>query len=234
MATLYETLGVREDATDDEIKRAYRRAAMKAHPDRNVGREASAHGRFQEIKEAYAILSDPVQRRVYDAVYAEEVSRLARRREEEERLKAKREAARQAEYARFVTLAMRFAERGYSRDVLFGVLLGRDCEVELAGRIADSVAALHASRQPAQPRDVNGDDRAPRDEEAVAQAAAPENPDPQSDPQAKPEAKPQAKPDTSSPRDREPTPSEDADTRGERAHANLFSTLWHGVFGLRQ
>jgi curved DNA-binding protein CbpA len=226
MATLYETLGVREDATDDEIKRAYRRAAMKAHPDRNVGREASAHTRFQEIKEAYAILSDPVQRRVYDAVYAEEMSRLARRREEEERLKAKREAARQAEYARFVTLAMRFADRGYNRDVLFGVLLGRDCELELAGRIADSVAALHASRQSAASRDANGDDRAPRDEEGVTQATAPENPDPQSGPQAKP--------DTSSRRDPESTPSEDADTRGERAHANLFSTLWHGVFGLRQ
>ncbi|PMS36594.1 DnaJ-like protein [Trinickia symbiotica] len=225
MATLYETLGVREDATDDEIKRAYRRAAMKAHPDRNVGREASAHARFQEIKEAYAILSDPVQRRVYDSVYAEEVSRLARRRDEEERLKAKREAARQAEYARFVRLAMRFAERGYNRDVLFGVLLGRDCEVELAGRIADSVAALHASRQSAPSRDANEDDRAPLDEEAVTQAAAPENPDPQSEPQSKPDT---------SRRDPEPTPSEDADTRGERAHANLFSTLWHGVFGLRQ
>ncbi len=225
MATLYDTLGVREDATDDEIKRAYRRAAMKAHPDRNVGHEASAHARFQEIKEAYAILSDPVQRRVYDAVYAEEMSRLARRREEEERLRAEREAARQAEYARFVTLAMRFAERGYNRDVVFGVLLGRNCESERAGQIADSVTALHASRQPGAFRDAQSDDRTARDDEAVRQATAPETPDQKAEPQAKSEK--------TSRSDTDPPPNDDAGTHGERTHANLFSTLWHGVFGVR-
>jgi len=44
---------------------------------------------------------------------------------------------------------MRFAEQGYNRDVVFGVLIGRDCETQKAARIADSVLALHASRQPA-------------------------------------------------------------------------------------
>jgi len=42
---------------------------------------------------------------------------------------------------------MRFADDGHGRDVLFGVLLGRDCETDLAGRIADSVWALHESRK---------------------------------------------------------------------------------------
>ena len=70
MATLYDTLGVPTHATDEEIKRAYRKAAMKWHPDRNSGAEEVARATFQEIKDAYAILSDAAQRKVYDAVYA--------------------------------------------------------------------------------------------------------------------------------------------------------------------
>ncbi|WP_395064804.1 J domain-containing protein [Paraburkholderia silvatlantica] len=144
MATLYDLLGVRDDASDADIKRAYRRAAMKAHPDRNMGREAAAHAQFQEIKEAYAILADPAQRSVYDAVYAEEMGRIAREQEEEARLQ---ETARQEAYARYVSVAMRFAEQGYNRDVVFGALLAGDCESQLAGRIADGAIELHLSRQ---------------------------------------------------------------------------------------
>jgi curved DNA-binding protein CbpA len=223
MATLYDMLGVHEDATNEELKRAYRRAAMKAHPDRNVGREAAAHARFQEIKEAYAILSDPDQRRIYDAVYAEEMQRIVRRREEEERLRAEREAAREAEYAAFVALAMRFAELGHNRDVMFGVLLGRDCEVQLAGRIADSVAALHASRQPGASCDGHGDDRAAQSEdEVVTQARSPEEVELASEQEA--DKMPEAA--------AEHVANSDVPRRDERA-ANLFSTLWHGMFGLR-
>ncbi|CAD6555715.1 Chaperone protein DnaJ [Paraburkholderia hiiakae] len=159
MATLYDLLGVSDDASDADIKRAYRRAAMKAHPDRNMGREASAHAQFQEIKEAYAILSDPTQRSVYDAVYAEEMVRLAREQEEEARLQ---EVARQEAYARHVCVAMRFAEQGYNRDVVFGALLAGDCETQLAGHIADGALALHLSRQAdnAMPRDAREPDEA--------------------------------------------------------------------------
>lgn len=159
MTTLYELLGVPEDATDAEIKRGYRRAAMKAHPDRNVGCDA-AHVRFQEINEAYAILSDPAQRRVYDTVYAEEMRRHAHLREEEER----RQAERDAQYAERVALAMRFVEQGHNRDVVFGVLLGRDCEGPLAEQIANSVVALHASRQSDAARDAERDEPAPADD----------------------------------------------------------------------
>ncbi|MGU7768934.1 J domain-containing protein [Burkholderia sp. MR1-5-21] len=210
MATLYDLLGVQEDATDEEIKRAYRRAAMKAHPDRNLGQEACAHARFQEVKEAYAILSDPAQRRVYDDVYAQEMARL---REEEERLQAEREA----EYRRFVALALGFAERGYSRDVVFGVLLGRDCDEQLAGRIADSSTELHASRQPGASRDTQVDERATRDDDGAVKAAQHNSRESDGAKQPAPDQPPEG----------------DARTAGEHAYANWVSTLWHGVFGLR-
>jgi curved DNA-binding protein CbpA len=151
MATLYDTLGVHANATDEEIKRAYRKAAMKSHPDRNAGKEEQARAMFQQVKDAYTILSDPEQRKVYDAVFAKEMRRWENQKQKEERERAEREAAAQAAaealYAEMVALAMRFASDGYNRDVLFGVLLGRQCDVQTANRIADSVWALHQSRQ---------------------------------------------------------------------------------------
>ncbi|HJR68590.1 MAG TPA: molecular chaperone DnaJ [Gammaproteobacteria bacterium] len=61
----YEVLGLKRDAPDAEIKKAYRRLAMKHHPDRNPGNsESEAH--FKEAKEAYEILSDKEKRAAYD------------------------------------------------------------------------------------------------------------------------------------------------------------------------
>ena len=61
---LYAVLGVGRDASDAEIKRAYRRLAQQWHPD--VNQEAAADGRFKEINEAYQVLSDPQRRQAYD------------------------------------------------------------------------------------------------------------------------------------------------------------------------
>jgi molecular chaperone DnaJ len=60
----YRVLGVPRDASTEEIKRAFRRLAMKYHPDRNRSPEAEA--RFKEINEAYEVLSDPEKRAAYD------------------------------------------------------------------------------------------------------------------------------------------------------------------------
>merc|ERR1711939_1276813 len=63
--TYYHLLGVRADATDAQIKTAYRKAALKNHPDRNRD-DPNAEAKFQEIGEAYQILSDSNLRAVYD------------------------------------------------------------------------------------------------------------------------------------------------------------------------
>ena len=219
MVTLYDTLGVHEHASDDEIKRAYRKAAMRAHPDRNQGREAAAHQAFQEIKQAYAILSDPEQRRVYDAVFAQEMEKL-REHEAQQAQAARERAEREAQaarerYEKFVAQAMRYAERGHNRDVVFGVLLGRSCDEALAARIADGVAALAAARAQAasaRPIDVPDDAREVVPETNRAAGSRPTS---------------AGTPSRDAPGD-EPAERDDA-----AAHAGLFTTLWHGMFGLR-
>ncbi|HEX9391607.1 MAG TPA: molecular chaperone DnaJ [Usitatibacteraceae bacterium] len=62
----YEVLGLNRDASDEEIKKSYRKLAMKHHPDRNP-EDKSAEEKFKEAKEAYEVLSEPEKRRAYDA-----------------------------------------------------------------------------------------------------------------------------------------------------------------------
>src|SRR5260221_5308914 len=65
MADFYLTLGVERDASDDDIKRSYRKLAMAYHPDRNGGAK-EAEEKFKEITEAYDVLRDPQKRATYD------------------------------------------------------------------------------------------------------------------------------------------------------------------------
>src|SRR5210317_940662 len=61
----YEVLGVKKDSSTQDIKKAYRKLAMKYHPDRNKG-DKEAEEKFKKISEAYAVLSDPEKRKQYD------------------------------------------------------------------------------------------------------------------------------------------------------------------------
>ena len=62
----YSILGVPKTASDDDIKKAYRKLAMQFHPDKNPGKEKWANEKFKEINEAYGVLGNPDKRKQYD------------------------------------------------------------------------------------------------------------------------------------------------------------------------
>ena len=65
MRDYYEILGVNKSSSDDEIKKAYRKIAIKYHPDKNPDNK-SAEEKFKEAAEAYSVLSDSEKRQRYD------------------------------------------------------------------------------------------------------------------------------------------------------------------------
>ncbi|KAG9138423.1 hypothetical protein Leryth_012723 [Lithospermum erythrorhizon] len=67
----YKILGVDKNAKDDDLKKAYRKLAMKWHPDKNPNNKKEAEAKFKQISEAYDVLSDPQKRAIYDQ-YGEE------------------------------------------------------------------------------------------------------------------------------------------------------------------
>ena len=67
MLNYYTVLGITKDANEEEIKKAYKKLAMKYHPDKNLdGEKESAEIEFKKISEAYSVLGDPIKRRNYD------------------------------------------------------------------------------------------------------------------------------------------------------------------------
>ena len=62
----YEVLGVSKTASEDEIKKAFRKLAKKYHPDANPDNKKEAEAKFKEVNEAYETLSDPQKRKTYD------------------------------------------------------------------------------------------------------------------------------------------------------------------------
>jgi curved DNA-binding protein CbpA len=69
MKNHYETLGIKADATQEEIKRSYRKLAFKFHPDKNNG-NMSANDRFTAVQEAYQVLSNSQKRKIFDKLYS--------------------------------------------------------------------------------------------------------------------------------------------------------------------
>ncbi|KAJ3100285.1 hypothetical protein HDU97_002376 [Phlyctochytrium planicorne] len=67
----YDILGVPKNASEDDLKKAYKKLALKWHPDRNLDKKEVAEKKFKELAEAYEVLSDPNKRQVYDT-YGEE------------------------------------------------------------------------------------------------------------------------------------------------------------------
>jgi len=68
MKDYYKTLGVPEDAGDEDIRKAFRKLAFQYHPDKNIGHEKEAEEKFKDINEAFGVLSDRAKRDQYDQV----------------------------------------------------------------------------------------------------------------------------------------------------------------------
>ena len=62
----YKILGVERDASENELKKAYRKLAMKWHPDKNPDKQEQAEKKFKEVSEAYEVLTDPKKKEIYD------------------------------------------------------------------------------------------------------------------------------------------------------------------------
>jgi DnaJ-class molecular chaperone len=153
----YQILGVSRNATNDEIKKAYRKLAMQYHPDRNPGKEKWANDKFKEINEAYAILGDPEKRSQYDQFgtigdIGDIFGSTFTRGTFEDMIKDFGGAG-----LRFDFLDDIFSDslggRGYSFKKFDKGFGGREMRFEMPGRI--SLAELFAQAQKAKPQDVH-------------------------------------------------------------------------------
>lgn len=92
----YETLGVAEAASEQEIRRAYRQLALKHHPDRNPDCREAAEAKFKELTPAYDCLKDPIARAEVDRHLAEQRSQAEATRQFQEVMRKYRESQRSA------------------------------------------------------------------------------------------------------------------------------------------
>lgn len=186
--TLYQILEVAQSASIDEIKSAYRRQAMKWHPDRNPSSVAEAERRFKEIGYAYKVLSDPEARMAYDAELDSEQaeaseSRGSRRSQSSE---SSREDADTTFFDEMLDLAFELSRRGYPLDKILKMLMALDCPESVARAVAKRLDELGASARAtnngrgksapsgSSTKSTNNDERVPRDITQVEwEAAAP-------------------------------------------------------------
>lgn len=149
--TLYDVLGVTHDASSAEVKAAYRRAAMRWHPDRNPSDRAEAERRFKRVAEAYTVLSDPVARVAYDA-------ELARSRRRENWGQDRPRGARSNPHgeddptatflAAILDFALERAIEGADEITIFHALIAEGCPESIAHAVAKRAVQMAARTMP--------------------------------------------------------------------------------------
>jgi|APEBP8051072210_1049370.scaffolds.fasta_scaffold00977_12 uncharacterized RDD family membrane protein YckC len=139
----YDILGVSRTASAEDIKKAYRRQAMKWHPDRNPDNRAEAELRFKEIGHAYSVLSDPVKRQTYD-----EAAIDGRAAADEGRNGFTADEAFSTFLATVLDLAFNMALRGDDPISIYRALVADGCPERVAQTVASRAHAM-ANRQAA-------------------------------------------------------------------------------------
>ena len=150
--SLYDVLGVAQAATSEEIKGAYRRQAMKWHPDRNPDNRAEAEERFKELGYAYQILSDPEQRAGYDKYLAsQQQAGAGQQRQKESAFNAGMSDADAAKmfFEQMLDLAFELARRGFDEAKIHKMLLALDCPENVTKAVLELVS--RSSRYDHQP-----------------------------------------------------------------------------------
>jgi len=140
MWTLYDILGISQTATNEEIKEAFRRQAMKWHPDRNLNNRAEAEKRFKEIAYAFRVLSNPQQRAEYDAHLASQY-RTGAKQEEKAGFDAgvSDDDAASIFFEQILELAFDLARKGFGEEKILKMLLAIDCPEGIAKAVAKVV-----------------------------------------------------------------------------------------------
>lgn len=133
--TLYQILGISSSASAEEIKTAYRRQAMKWHPDRNPDNKEGAEKRFKEIGYAYSILSDPQKRAAYD-------KDLSQQQNEDEQASFSSDSAFSIFIASILDMAFELAVRGADPISIYKTLVAEGCPETIAQTIARRAYAM--------------------------------------------------------------------------------------------
>ena len=154
--TLYEILGVDTTATSDQIKAAYRRQAMKWHPDRNPNDRAEAEARFKEIGYAYKVLSDSENRAAYDAELASSPEPPTNENPDTDTGPEQAFSQQDASavfFEQMLDLAIELASRGYGDALIARALIGLDCPELVAKQVA--ALATKNKRATSDPNETN-------------------------------------------------------------------------------
>ena len=184
--TLYDTLGVSKSASQDEIKKAYRKLARQYHPDKNPG-DKEAEERFKEVQHAYDVLSDDEKRKTYDRFGStngrvapgpgggERQLRLLGLRRRRSRRSVRRHLRRRCarrRVARAASAGARLGRRGRGAALVRGLARGR--RGEGSGRAHDRLPRVRRHRRAARHRSGHLPRvQRPRREVGVARASSP-------------------------------------------------------------